>query len=181
MASLFHLVVQDAQDSTNLVQEVGGIGRLSPQQQAVALAQYFTKLASGNRVAKFQMSIENAGGAAGTWTIACTRANAADNYVVVAGITFTEGVEFVRGATDTTCGANLAAAINASTSLTGLFASVAAVTGTITLTMSIVGIAAQQVAITTDDVVAFAIVNTGVGTRGTNAQLPRVFLRGLSV
>ncbi len=261
MAAILQITVRDEQDSQNLLEavsggrSVGGISPLNSREQARALAEYFTKLASGHRTAKVQVMAENDGGAAGTWTVACTRANATSNFVAISALTratsvtttngsavltavgstfgmvigdvitgtgipiattllsltdttitmsanatasatvtatvyaratvFLEGVDFLRGADDTATGDNLAAAINAQITaggpIAGLFASVAAVTGTITLTAAIKSIGAQQITIVTDDATAFAITNTGAGTRGTLIKPSRVYLYGSAV
>jgi len=87
---------------------------------------------------------------------------------------FLEGTDFLRGADDTATGDNLAAAINANISaggtLAGLFTSVLAAAGTITLTALMKSVAGQQITIATDDATAFAIVNSVVAANGVVNQ-----------
>jgi hypothetical protein len=122
-------------------------------------------------------SVIAADGTVPTGAIACTRANAATNYVRFTygtlTITLTEGTDFLRGASDTTCGDNLAAAINAHARLKTIMTAVA-VTGTITLTAKFPTILAHSVTISTDDATAFALTAFASGTVGT-AQF---FLQG---
>lgn len=104
-----------------------------------------------------------------TGNIACTRANAAGNVVnfVWGGktITLTEGVDFLRGATDTTCAANLAAAINAHAVLGKLYTALGAV-GNCGLTGKWGTSILHDINMTTDDATAFAFTQLSGGTEG---------------
>lgn len=97
---------------------------------------------------------------------------------------FLEGTDFVRGEDDTATGANLAAAINTNITnggnLKGLFASVASVTGTITLTALMKSIGGRQITIATDDATAFAITNTVSGATGNVRNGARAYEFGVS-
>jgi hypothetical protein len=101
--------------------------------------------------------------------IACTRANAAGNYVRFTyggqAITLTEGVDFLRGASDTTCAANLAAAINAHATLKTLMTA-AGVNGDCGLTAKIPTALLHDIALSTDDGTAFAFTQLTGGTEG---------------
>lgn len=97
---------------------------------------------------------------------------------------FLEGTDFLRGADDTATGANLAAAINLNITnggnLNGLFASVASVTGTITLTALMKSVAGRQITIATDDATAFAIANSVTGAIGNVRNGARAYEYGVS-
>jgi phage tail sheath gpL-like len=179
MASILNIAIEDYQDTPAQADAFDQVETNSPHDAVTRLINYLQGLKSGSRRGLVAMEMENNGGTAAVWTIACTRANAAGNIVTVAGVAFTEGVDFVRGASDTTCGDNLAAAINANATakkeLYNLFASVAAVTGTITLTARIKGTSGRMITITTDDATAFAITNTVTGANGTVSRGARVY------
>lgn len=104
-----------------------------------------------------------------TGNIACTRANAAGNVVnfVWGGktITLTEGVDFLRGASDTTCAANLAAAINAHAVLGKLLTATGAV-GDCGLVGKWGTSILHDIAMTTDDATAFSFTQLTGGTEG---------------
>lgn len=111
-----------------------------------------------------------------SWAIACTQANAATDTVTItvggAAIVFTEAssdavLGFARGASNTTCGDNLAAKINAHPVLGGLYVAVA-VTGTITLTSRLPQHIMPATTVATSDATAFGITPTA-GTAGTAA------------
>lgn len=121
-----------------------------------AVAELLRAIEAGTLSGNVTTSIENAGGDVAIAKIACTRANASGDTVTLEGIVLTEAVDFLRGASDTTCGDNLAAAINAHAVLKNLVVATAA-TGTITLTMRIPGSTGSNLALTTSDATAFAI------------------------
>lgn len=101
--------------------------------------------------------------------VACTQANAAGNFVrfTYGGIqiTLTEGVDFARGASDTTCAAALAAAINAHAILGKEFLA-ANSTGTCNFTSKIASAVVRNWVLTTDDATAFGLTQLTGGTAG---------------
>ena len=117
-------------------------------------------------------------GTRGTGNIACTRANAANDTITFTygakAVVLTEGVDFLRGASDTTCAANLAAAINAHVVLGGLFTALGAV-GDCGLTARLPTVLLQDFAITTGDATAFTLTQVTGGTEGAAQFLPQRF------
>ncbi len=105
-----------------------------------------------------------------TGAIACTRANAASDTVTFTfgtkTVVLTEGVDFLRGATDTTCAAALAAAINANTILGGVFTAVGS-TGNCNLTAQVPTALIHDFAMSTNDGTAFAFTQMTGGNEGT--------------
>ena len=157
-----------------------GIGSKGALRAANGLAKLAAGLAGGTIAGKLSaLTVVDAAGTASAGAIACTRANAAGNNVVftygAVAITLTEGsgASFLRGASDTTCGDNLAAAINAHAVLSTIMTAVA-VTGTITLTAKIPTALPHDIAITTDDGTAFALTQFTGGTEGA----AKFFLQG---
>lgn len=110
--------------------------------------------------------------------IACTRANAAGNWVRFTyggnAITLTEGADFLRGASDTTCAANLAAAINNHAILGPLLTATPAV-GDCALAGNIPTALLQDIAITTDDATAFGLTALTGATEGASQFFPAHF------
>ena len=104
-----------------------------------------------------------------TGNIACTRANAAGNTITFTygakTVVLTEGVDFLRGASDTTCAANLAAAINAHAVLGKLVTATGAV-GDCGLVGKWGTSILHDIAMTTDDATAFAFTQLTGGTEG---------------
>jgi len=178
MASILNIAIEDYQNEPAQKDALDAEAN-EPHYAIQRLMNYLQGLKAGSRRGLMTMEMENAGGTAAVWTIACTRANAADDTVTIAGVVLTEGVDFLRGATDTTCGDNLAAAINANATAKkqfyNLFASVAAVTGTITLTARIKGTSGRMITIATSDATAFAITNTVTGANGTVSRGARAY------
>lgn len=119
--------------------------------------------------------LDNAGTLA-TGNIACTQANASGNYVRFTygalTITLTEGTDFARGASNTTCAANLAAAINAHAVLGSIYTALGAV-GDCGLTAKLPTALIQDIAISTDDATAFGLTQLTGATEGA----AKVFLQ----
>ncbi len=159
----------------------------APREGIVALANYLNGIAGGSYDAKVFVALAGANtGTAGTGTIVATRANAANDTVTIGNVVFTEATspssnpglgEFARGADDTACGANLAAAINAHPNLRG-FLTAAAVTGTVTLTMVDKGLHANLLNFATSDATAFAVTAPTNGAEGTLHSELRVYRKG---
>ena len=179
MASILNIAIEDYQDDPAQKDAFDQVETNEPHVALQHLINYLQGLKSGSARGLVAMEMENNGGTAATWTVACTRNNAAGDTVTIAGVVFTEGVDFVRGADNTATGANLAAAINANATakkeLYNLFTSVASVTGTITLTARIKGTSGRMITIATNDAGAFAITNTVTGANGTVSRGARVY------
>lgn len=128
-------------------------------------------------------SVVDATGTLSTGSIACTQANAAGNYVRFTwgaqNITLTEGTDFARGASNTTCGAALEAAINAHSTLKHLMTAVA-VTGTVTCTAKYPSALAHSVTMSTDDATAFALTAFASGTTGAAKFFLQAFPTGVT-
>lgn len=153
----------------------------APKRAAEGVSELLTGLASGVVKGVLSASVLDAAGTLSTGSIACTQANAAGNYVRFTwgglNITLTEGTDFARGASNTTCGDNLAAAINAHSTLKTIM-SAAAVTGTITLTAKYPTALAHSVTMTTDDGTAFALTAFASGTVGGAQAFLQAFPTG---
>lgn len=122
---------------------------------ASALINLFSSLAAGTRTARVDMVMEDiTGGDRASATVTCTQANAATgDSVTIGGQTFTivaatptAGAEFVKGASDTAMGDNLAAAINANAALKGVV-SAASVAGVVTVTAAEAGLVGESIAL----------------------------------
>jgi hypothetical protein len=145
-----------------------GVGAAGANRACNGLSKLTAELAGGVRAGSLvAATVMSDTGVKATAAIACTRANAAGNNVVftfgAVAITLTEAVDFLRGASDTTCGDNLAAAINAHAVLKTIM-SAAAVTGTITITSKIPTSLTHDIAISTDDATAFGLTQFASGT-----------------
>lgn len=142
----------------------------STRKVMAAVTSFLAMLASGVLKGKVWVAITNDGGTYGTGNIACTRTNASGKYVRFTfgtlTITLTEGTDFLRGASDTTCAANLAAAINAHAVLGGLMTALGS-SGNCGLTLKIPGKFLESVAMTTDGATAFSFTAFTGGTEGT--------------
>ena len=158
-----------------------------PRDGIVCLGNFLHAIAGGSYDAKVFVALAGSDtGTAGTGTIACTRANASGDTVTIGNVVFTETTspsaianlgQFARGADDTACGANLAAAINAHPSLKG-FLTAAAVTGTVTLTMVDKGLHANLLNFSTSDATAFAVTSPTNGAEGTLHSQLRIHRKG---
>jgi phage tail sheath gpL-like len=185
MASILNIAIEDYQNEPTQKDAFDQVESNEPHVAIQRLINYLQGLKAGSRRGLVAMEMENNGGTAAVWTIACTRANASGDTVTIAGVVLTEAVDFLRGADDTATGANLAAAINANATAKkefyNLFASVASVTGTITLTARIKGTSGRMITIATGDATAFAITNTVTGANGTVSRGARVYDLGSGV
>lgn len=112
----------------------------------------------------------------GTGNIACTQANAAGDTITFTfgakTIVLTEGVDFARGASNTTCAANLAAAINAHVVLGGLITALGSV-GNCGLTLRVPTALLQDIAMTTSDGTAFSFTQL----TGSNEGAAQFFIQ----
>jgi len=107
------------------------VDTLSPQESVRSLSQYLDKLAIGCGSASVDMEMSETGGAAASGTVTLSSL-VADNTVTVGSIVFTAkaspagATQFAVGADDDETAENLAAAINAHTSLTNVVSASAA-------------------------------------------------------
>lgn len=139
---------------------------------ATRLARLIESATGGTPRANLWLAIVDDTGAVSTGSVACTQANAAGDAMIfrfgptsVAEVTLREGVDFVRGASNTTLAANLAAAINAHPVLQGLMIATPAA-GTVNLVTILPGPTALAMSLATDDVTAFAITPFAGATAG---------------
>lgn len=117
-----------------------------------------------------------------TGNIACTQANAAGNTITFTygaqTVVLTEGASgengFARGASDTTCAANLATCINAHSILGPLLTALGS-SGNCGLTANVPTALLQDMAMTTDDATAFAFTQLTSGTEGAAQFFPAYF------
>lgn len=138
--------------------------------QLVRMVQRELKACDGGvREGNLWASILDSTAALPTGNVACTQANAAGNFVRFTyggiAITLTEGVDFLRGASDTTCAANLAAAINAHAILGKDLTALGSV-GNCGLTGKVGTSLLHDINMTTDDGAAFVFTQLTGGTEG---------------
>lgn len=119
---------------------------------------------------------------ASTGNIACTQANASGDTITFTygakTVVLTEGASgengFARGASNTTCAANLAACINAHSILGPLITALGSV-GNCGLTSKVPTCLLQDIAMTTSDGTAFAFTQLTGGTEGAAQFFPISF------
>lgn len=113
-----------------------------------------------------------------TGNIACVQANASGDTITFTygGKTYvlTEGVDFARGASNTTCAAALAAAINAHPILGALFTATGSV-GNCGLVAKVATALLQDIAMTTSDGTAFSFTQLTGGDEGVAQFFVRHF------
>lgn len=181
MASILNIAIEDYQ---NVPAQSDALNAEPNEPHAAInkLINYLQSLKGGSRSGVMTMEMENNGGTAAVWTVACTIATMAGKTLTIAGVTLTEGVDFARGGSATICGDNLVAAIAANATAKrefyGLFASVANVTGTVTFTARIKGTSGRMTTFATNDAVAFVITNTVTGANGTVSRGARAYRYG---
>jgi hypothetical protein len=160
----------------------------SPREGINKLINYLQGLAGGNYDGKVFVALAGANtGTAGTGTIIATQANAtAGDTVTIGATTLTVRAspstdpklgEFAAGASDTACGDNLAAAINAHPDFKGFLTAVN-VTGTVTITLTDKGLHANLLNFSTSDATAFAVTSPTNGAEGTLHSQLRCYRRG---
>jgi hypothetical protein len=139
-------------------------------------------LASGVYTGNVWASVLDASGSAAVGTIVCAQATAAGKTLTFTygGLTvvLTEGATgpngFARGASNITMATALAACMNAHPILGGLFTSATGGTATITMTNKLPRVMVD-VAITTNDAVAFVITQFTGGNEGVARIFPQQF------
>lgn len=144
-------------------------------------------LASGILVGKVSVFQDSGDGTAATGNVACVQATVATgDTLTVAGNVFTvvasspsadpsQG-EFVKGASDTACAANLAAAINASPFLKGMVTAAGSV-GNCALTAVDKGTAGNLIVMSATGT-GFTLTQMASGAKGTVKRQVRTFRRG---
>ncbi|HYC48038.1 MAG TPA: hypothetical protein VED01_21405 [Burkholderiales bacterium] len=164
-----------------LMGTVGSQGRRFARRAVKALSDLLAGVVSGVRKGNLWLTVLDDSGTRATGNIACTQANAAGNFVRwtfgTLTVTLTEGVDFVRGANDTACAANLAAAINAHRILQTLMTALGS-SGNCGLTAKIPTALLQDGAWSTDDATAFGLTQLTGGTEGVAQFLPQSFDTG---
>lgn len=151
--------------------------KMSKEARALALAHFIESIQGGVRNASIAVTIDDGVAAKATGTIAFSGVGAANDTVLINGVTFTAvasgstGNQWNVGASATLSAANLAAAIAASASaLVSQHVTAAALTGTVTISALAVG--AQGNAVTIAKGVDAGTVMTVSGARltlGTNS------------
>lgn len=148
---------------------VGSSGKYYGRRAANGVSKLLARCAGGVSQGNLWLSVFDSTAAFATGAVACTQANAAGNFVRFTWggvqITLTEGTDFVRGASNTTCAANLAAAINANVVLGSLMTAAGSV-GNCNLTMKVPTQIVENIVISTDDATAFALTQFTGGTAG---------------
>lgn len=143
----------------------GGGGRKA----ANAISKIVERIAGGVNRGKIYATVLDNSATFSTGNIACTQANASGDTVTFTfggiGIVLTEGVDFARGASDTTLAAAVAAAINAHPVLGQVFLA-AGNAGNCGLTALIPTAIPQDIAMSTSDGTAFAFTPMNGGNEG---------------
>jgi hypothetical protein len=142
-------------------------------------------IAGGVRRGNVVATILDTSFTASTGTIACTQANAAGNTITFTygakTVVLTEGASgengIARGASNTTCAANLATCINAHPILGPLITALGSV-GNCGLTSNLPTCLLQDIAMTTDDATAFSFTQLTGGTEGAAQFFPVHFGSG---
>lgn len=178
VVAVFKLTNMDATSLKRRVFPETGIGSAAANRAVNNIAKLAQAVAVGARAGSLvAATVIDDAGTKPAGSIVCTRANAATDTVTFtyAGqtVVFTEATDYVRGASDTTCGANLAEAINANAILKTILTAVS-VTGTITITTKVPTALAEDIIMSTSDGTAFALTQITGGTAGA-AQF---FLQG---
>ena len=145
-----------------------------------AVANLLAGIASGVYSGNVFGTVLDTSGTASTGNIACVQANAAGDTITFTygtlTVVLTEGATgvngFARGASNTTCAANLATCINAHPILGPLMVALGSV-GNCGLTSTLPGALIQDIAITTSDATAFTFTQFTGGTEGA----AKVFLQ----
>jgi phage tail sheath gpL-like len=156
-----------------LAQQFYQLPTSKPKEEAVALRQLFTDLASGVRSGSVDVATSSTAPVAASGSIAVTYANAdADDTVTIGGVVLTAKTSGANGTTqfalDTdsaTTAASLAACINANTTLSKHLTASAA-TGTVTVTAKQKGSFGNLIVMSTSDSDGFVLTQLTGGTGG---------------
>ncbi len=169
-----------AGDTAKYIQtgSVGTTGRYYGRQAITGVTELLDGAVAGVPNSVPYLTVLADDGTYSTGNIACTRANAAGNYVRFTygtlTITLTEGTDFLRGASDTTCAANLATAINDNVVLGGLMTALGS-SGNCGLTAKVPTALIQDIALSTDDGTAFSFTQLTGAAEGTAQFFPQAF------
>lgn len=148
---------------------IGSSGKYYGRRGVNGVSKMLARCAGGMQMGNQWLSVLDSTAALATGQVACVQANAATDFVrfTFGGqlVTLTEGTDFARGASNTTCAAALAAAINANVILGGLMTAVGSV-GNCNLTMKVPTQLAGNIVISTNDGTAFSFTQFTGGTAG---------------
>jgi hypothetical protein len=162
---------------------VGSQGKDLGRQACNTISKLLDGAAGGAFPANLYAAVINDGGTKASGTIACTQANAANDTVTFTfgakTVVLTEGVDFLRGGTNTNTAANLAAAINAHSVLKRLM-SAAGSTGNCVITAKLPTQLAYSIVLTTNDATAFGLTQFASATVGTAQHFIQHFDLGRS-
>ncbi len=151
------------------------IGALYGRTAMIAISDLLSDCAAGIRTANPYAAVMDDSGTKPTGNIACVQANAAGDTITFTygakTVVLTEGATgesgFARGASKTTCAANLATCINAHSILGPLLTAVGSV-GNCGLTSKVPTALVQDIAMTTSDGTAFSFTQLTGGTEGAS-------------
>jgi hypothetical protein len=140
---------------------------------ANGIIQQLQRVAAGVQQGNLYATVLDNSATFSTGNIACTRANAATDTITFTygakTVVLTEGATgengFARGASDTTCAANLAACINTHSVLGPLITALGS-SGNCGLTAKVPTALLQDIAMTTNDATAFSFTQLTSGTEG---------------
>lgn len=152
---------------------VGVQGKFLGRQAATSISELIEASAGGSFAANLYATVLDDAGTRSTGNIACVQANAAGDTVTFTygakTVVLTEGATgengFARGASNTTCAANLAACINAHSVLGPLITALGSV-GNCGLTAKLPTVILTDIAMTTNDATAFSFTQLTGGNEG---------------
>ena len=122
MAQTTVITITHGTESLRTIQDMLKRPASKPKDEAITVSNFFRAAVAGNRSCKFDVQVSGGSSVAATGTVTLAAMVAADT-VTVASVVFTcvasgaTGNQFNLGGTDTITATNLAAAINASASL----------------------------------------------------------------
>jgi hypothetical protein len=160
-----------AADTKNRILQgtIGNTGKYFGRRAVNGIERLLGRAVGGAAQGQLWATVLDDAGTRGAGNIACTRANAANDTITFTygarTVVLTEGVDFLRGASDTTCAANLAAAINAHVVLGADFLAAGTV-GDCAVTARVPTALLQDFAISTSDATAFTLTQLTGGTEG---------------
>ena len=167
MADSYFVIVVKVEDRD--FASVPEFGLSASQRIGPSLCSLITRVDSGCTKGSIGYWAMDAAGTRAEGSIDCTTANAAGNTVTFEfggeSVVLTEAVDFIKGATDTTCALALTNAVNAHPILKAWVTAVANA-GTMELTFIVPGQLGHDLDLATDDATAFALTQIGADTAG---------------
>jgi hypothetical protein len=178
VVAVFKLTNMDAATAKKKYIPEAGYGQPGSHRACNGIAKLAETIGGGSRAGMLvAATVIDDAGTKPSGTIACVQANAATDSVTFTyggtTVVLVEATDFLRGASNTTCGDALAAAINAHRILKTIV-SAAAVTGTVTITLKLPTTLGHGIVMSTSDATAFTLTQIASGTVGA-AQF---FLQG---